>query len=135
MGDEWCVLFVQHIGLHHYLTSHFCISLFAFILHVCRLIIASKYRPLPILKQALYLLHPSSSFVVYHEFLEPLVDCYLYLQNHNLALRLVLSDTWMREFQILPGRFRPDMFMSTSGGFILTGIYVGMVPCVYPYGA
>ena len=98
-----------------------------------RLIIAAKYRPLPILKQALYLLHPSSSFVVYHEFLEPLVDCYLYLQQNNLALRLVLSDTWMREFQTLPGRFRPDMFMSTSGGFMLTGIYVGMVPCAYPF--
>jgi hypothetical protein len=33
----------------------------------------------------------------------------------------------MREFQTLPGRVRPDMFMSTSGGYILSGIYVGMV--------
>lgn len=98
-----------------------------------RLIIASKYRPLPILKQALYVLQPSSSFVIYHEFLEPLVDCYLYLNSNQLALRLVLSDTWMREFQTLPGRVRPDMFMSTSGGFILTGVYVGMVPCNYPF--
>jgi hypothetical protein len=101
---------------------------------LCRLIIACKYRPLPILKQALYVLQPSSSFVVYHEFLEPLVDCYLYLQANSLALRMVLSDTWMREFQTLPGRVRPDMFMSTSGGFILSGIYVGQVPCTYVYG-
>jgi hypothetical protein len=100
-----------------------------------RPIIASKYRPLPILKQALYVLQPSSSFVVFHEFLEPLVDCYLYLQANALALRLVLSDTWMREFQTLPGRVRPDMFMSTSGGFILSGIYVGQVPCAYVYGS
>ena len=61
-----------------------------------RLVIACKYRPLPILKQALFILQPSSPFVVFHEFLEPLVDCYLYLQAHSLALRMVLSDTWHR---------------------------------------
>lgn len=95
---------------------------------VDRLIIAGRYRPLPLLKVALYLLAPSSSFVIYHEFLEPLVECFLYLQEAGLALRLVLSDTWMREFQTLPGRVRPDMFMSTSGGFLLSGIYVGALP-------
>lgn len=89
------------------------------------LIIACKYRPLPILKQALGLLAPSSPFVVYCEFLEPLTECFLYLQQTSSALRLVMSDTWMREFQTLPGRFRPDMFMSTSGGFVLSGIFVG----------
>ena len=40
--------------------------------------------------------------------------------------QVALSDTWMREFQTLPGRFHPEMFMSTTGGFLLTGIYVGM---------
>jgi hypothetical protein len=121
-----CVAARFHFFLHH---SYLVLS------RTHRLIIASKYRPLPILKQALYVLQPSSSFVVFHEFLEPLVDCYLYLQANALALRLVLSDTWMREFQTLPGRVRPDMFMSTSGGFILSGIYVGQVPCAYVYGS
>lgn len=93
---------------------------------VDRLIIACKYRPLPILKQALSLLAPSSPFVIFHEFLEPLVDCYLYLQEHELALKLNLSDYWLREFQTLPGRMRPEMFMSTSGGYLLSGIYVGL---------
>ncbi len=99
---------------------------------VDRMIIATKYRPLPILKQALYVLLPSSSFVIYHEFMEPLVDCYLHLQETGLGIRLQLFDSWLREFQTLPGRMRPDMFMTTHGGFILTGIYVGMVPCEYP---
>jgi tRNA (adenine58-N1)-methyltransferase non-catalytic subunit len=98
-----------------------------------RLIIACKYRPLPILKQALYLLAPSSPFVIFHEFLEPLIDCFLYLQESGLAVKLQLFDSWLREFQTLPGRMRPEMFMTTNGGFILSGIYVGMVPCVYPF--
>ena len=74
----------------------------------------------------MYLLAPSSPFVIFHEFLEPLVDCYEYLQTQELALRLQLSDFWLREFQTLPGRMRPEMFMTTSGGYILSGIYVGL---------
>lgn len=50
------------------------------------------------------------------------VPCRSILPCHQVAL----SDTWMREFQTLPGRFHPEMFMSTTGGFLLTGIYVGM---------
>jgi hypothetical protein len=92
----------------------------------CSLIIAVKFQPLPILQQCLNLLYPSSHFVVFSEFMEPLIECYLYLYENSLAVRLVLSDTWMREFQTLPGRVHPEMFMSTSGGFLLTGVYVGM---------
>jgi hypothetical protein len=88
-----------------------------------RLIIASKYQPLPILKEAIKLLAPSSPIVIYCEFMEPLVECYMYLQQNNLALRLILSDTWMREFQTLPGRVHPNMFMPVGGGYLLTGIY------------
>jgi hypothetical protein len=51
-----------------------------------------------------------------------------------MLCRLVLSDTWCRDFQTLPGRVRPDMYMSTSGGFILTGVYVGVVPSLWPFG-
>ena len=86
--------------------------------------------------------------------MEPLVECYLYLQQTAVALRIVLADTWcgacihisvaliiylvlrcwlrLREFQTLPGRVRPDMFISTSGGYLLSGIYVGTVPCSFP---
>lgn len=92
------------------------------------LIIVSYYDPIVVLLEAIYLLCPSSPFVVHCEFLEPLVDCYLQLQGLNIAVRMVLSDTWMREYQTLPGRVHPQMNMSTSGGFILSGIYVGMVP-------
>ena len=83
-----------------------------------RLVIACKYRPLPILKQALFVLQPSSPFVVFHEFLEPLVDCYLYLQAHNLALRMVLSDTWHRYFALSDySRAYSSMYNTWSSSF------------------
>lgn len=79
------------------------------------------------LQEAIYLLAPSSPFVVFCEFMEPLVACYLFLQERGVALRMTLSDTWTREYQTLPGRFHPHMNMSTSSGFILTGIYIGSI--------
>ncbi len=91
---------------------------------VNRLIIASKFHPLPILKESIMLLTPSSPFVVYCEFVEPLVECYMYLQQFSLAIKLNIYDTWTREFQTLPGRVHPSMFMSNSGGFLLSGIRI-----------
>jgi tRNA (adenine-N(1)-)-methyltransferase non-catalytic subunit len=90
------------------------------------LILASRFAPLPILREALSLLLPSSPFVVFFEFVEPLVECFLYLQEHHLALRLSLSDTWQREFQTLPNRVHPQMHMSSASGYILSGVYVGV---------
>lgn len=89
-----------------------------------RLIIASKFDPLTVLKEAIVLLLPSSPFAIYCEFMEPLVECYMYLHQNVLAVRMQLSDTWKREFQTLPGRVHPQMRMPTSGGYILSGIYV-----------
>ena len=43
------------------------------------------------------------------------------LQKKKLAINLRLSDTWMREYQVLEGRTHPSMNMTQSGGFILTG--------------
>ena len=43
------------------------------------------------------------------------------LQKKKLAINLRLSDTWMREYQVLEGRTHPNMNMTQSGGFILTG--------------
>lgn len=89
------------------------------------LVLVSHFRPLVVLQEAIFLLVPSSPFVVYCEYMEPLVECYLFLQAKGIAIRLNLSETWMREYQTLPGRFHPVMNMRTSGGYILSGVYVG----------
>jgi len=96
----------------HWLKSRQCDSL----------IIVTKYDPLRTLLQMFPYLAPSCPFVLYSEFIEPLTECFLRLQSQNLAINLRLSDTWTREYQVLPGRTHPNMNMSQSGGFILTGI-------------
>ena len=103
------------------------------------LIIATKYDPTATLLRLLPHLAPSCPFVIYHEFLEPLLDTFRTLQNYyvvenqedgnevpmmrrrNIAINLRLTDTWFREFQVLEGRTHPNMSISQNGGYILLG--------------
>jgi tRNA (adenine58-N1)-methyltransferase non-catalytic subunit len=86
------------------------------------IIIVARYDPTETLLGLLPYLAPSCPFVVFCEFIEPLTECFRELQTQDLAINLRLSDTWMREYQVLEGRTHPNMTMSQSGGFILSGI-------------
>lgn len=86
------------------------------------LILASNYDPKATLLKLLPFLETSCPFVVFSEYLEPLLECFQELQNQKLAINLRLSDTWLREYQVLPNRTHPNMTMSQNGGFILTGV-------------
>jgi len=85
------------------------------------IVIATKYDPTKILLGMLPYLGTSCPFVVFCEYLQPLAHCLLELQKSNLAINLRLTDTWMREYQVLPGRTHPNMHMSQNGGFLLVG--------------
>ena len=86
------------------------------------IILACRYDPTATLLELLPYLANSCPFVVYCEYIEPLSECFRELQRQKLAKNIRLSDTWMREYQVLPGRTHPAMNMYQSGGFILTGI-------------
>jgi tRNA (adenine58-N1)-methyltransferase non-catalytic subunit len=81
-----------------------------------------KYDPTTTILALWEFLAPSSPFVIYSEYIEPLTECFQALQQRKLAINFRLSDTWMREYQVLPGRTHPSMNMSQSGGYLLTGI-------------
>lgn len=36
-------------------------------------------------------------------------------------MEIHISETWMREYQVLPGRTHPMMNMSAASGFLLSG--------------
>jgi tRNA (adenine-N(1)-)-methyltransferase non-catalytic subunit len=86
------------------------------------IVIVCRYDPTETLLKMLPFLAPSCPFVVFCEFLEPLVECFQEIQRQGLAINLKLSDTWTREYQMLPGRTHPNMNMSQNGGFLLVGI-------------
>lgn len=85
------------------------------------IVLATRYDPTATLLELLPYLAPSAPFVVYAEYMEPLIECFREIQKQGLAINLRLMDTWMREYQVLPGRTHPAMNMSQCGGFLLTG--------------
>ena len=86
------------------------------------IIVVTEYDPTAALLALLPYLKPSCPFVVYCEFIEPLTECFRQVQEQELAINVRLSDTWMREFQVLPDRTHPTMNLPAHGGFLLTGI-------------
>jgi len=88
------------------------------------IILASDKRPLPLLERLLQFLLPSSSFVIYSEYLEPLIECFQTLKFREDTVNIQVNTSWLRGFQVLPMRTHPDMDLHGSAGYILSGIKV-----------
>ncbi|CAM9732012.1 unnamed protein product [Chrysoparadoxa australica] len=88
------------------------------------LIIATLDDPLDALTHLIPHLAVGRPFVVYSEFIQPLLPCFEFVKDEGLAVRVRLMDAFYREHQMVPGRTHPKMDMSSLGGFILTGFKV-----------
>ncbi|NXP41132.1 TRM6 methyltransferase, partial [Leiothrix lutea] len=88
------------------------------------LIVASKFHPTPLLLSLLEFVAPSRPFVVYCQYKEPLLDCYTRLRERGGVINLKLSESWLRNYQVLPDRSHPKLTMSGGGGYLLSGITV-----------
>lgn len=80
-----------------------------------------------IAKELVPLLSYSAPFVIYHQYLQPLVTCMHNLQIEKMAINLQISEPWLREYQVLPSRTHPHMQMSSSGGYLLSGTRVSSI--------
>ncbi|XP_030413895.1 tRNA (adenine(58)-N(1))-methyltransferase non-catalytic subunit TRM6 isoform X1 [Gopherus evgoodei] len=88
------------------------------------LIVASRFHPTPLLLSLLEFVAPSRPFVVYCQYKEPLLECYTKLREKGGVINLKLSETWLRNYQVLPDRSHPKLTMSGGGGYLLSGITV-----------
>jgi tRNA (adenine-N(1)-)-methyltransferase non-catalytic subunit len=86
------------------------------------LMVTRNIHPENVLNLLMNFLAPSSPFVVFCNVMQPLVDCWVGLKGRAVNVRL--HENWMRKFQVLPERTRPEMNMSGSGGYLLAGIKV-----------
>ncbi|ESO87742.1 hypothetical protein LOTGIDRAFT_234974 [Lottia gigantea] len=84
------------------------------------LIISSKFHPTPLLMRMLEFINPSRPVVVYSQHIEPLLDCYMKLKGSGKGVNLHITETWYREYQVLPQRTHPVVRMSGTGGYLLT---------------
>ncbi|ELT95756.1 hypothetical protein CAPTEDRAFT_113381 [Capitella teleta] len=88
------------------------------------LIVATKFHPTPIVLSLLDFICPSRPIVVFSQYKEPLLDLYSKLKERGGIILLKLTETWFREYQVLPNRTHPLVNMIASGGYILTGTTV-----------
>ena len=79
-----------------------------------------KLLVLPLLR----LLKPSSPLVVYSLTPAPLLELQECLIREEAAINLHITESWMREHQVLDGRTHPLMSMNGSSGFLLSGTRV-----------
>ena len=92
------------------------------------LIIACKQHPTNILLSLVKYLSYSRPFVVYSPYKETLLETYQAIKETGKSVMVTLSETWLRNYQILPERSHPEVLMSGGGGYILSGIYVDNTP-------
>lgn len=84
------------------------------------LVIAVEEDPYEILMAVFPFIHLSSSIVIYHPYREPLCQCYMKMKkNYGKFIDIILSDTWLREYQVSKNRTHPSNFMNGQSGYIL----------------
>ncbi|GAB1609794.1 tRNA (adenine(58)-N(1))-methyltransferase non-catalytic subunit TRM6-like [Argonauta hians] len=88
------------------------------------IIIASKFYPTPLVLNLLRYLRPSRQIVVYSQYKESLLECYAQLREVGGLVNFRLTETWLREYQVLPMRTHPLVNMSGTGGYVLVATTV-----------
>lgn len=88
------------------------------------LVIATKEYPLEVIDNFLCYIKPSRPLVIYSIFKEPLVELYVELKKRKNVLNMHVTETWLRNYQILPDRTHPHVNMSPSSGYLLTATIV-----------
>ena len=84
------------------------------------IVIGRNFDLSEIINHLLNFLAPSAQFVVFSDHLQALTDCYSEIKNRTCNSKL--SEIWMRNYQILTMRTRPEMDMFGRSGYILHGV-------------
>ncbi|KAJ2867224.1 tRNA (adenine(58)-N(1))-methyltransferase non-catalytic subunit trm6 [Coemansia erecta] len=88
------------------------------------LVISTNYNPLSVIKRLVPRLGGSRMLVVYDQSKEALLESFTWLRESHAFLNVQLTESWLREYQVLPKRTHPLMSMSGSGGFLLSAIHL-----------
>ncbi|GAB5588059.1 tRNA (adenine(58)-N(1))-methyltransferase non-catalytic subunit trm6 [Umbelopsis nana] len=88
------------------------------------LIVASQYTPMSILERLLPYIAGSRPIVFFSGHKEFLVESFHEMRISNNYLNVQLTESWLRRYQVLPGRTHPTMTTSGGGGYILSSTRV-----------
>ncbi|KAB5591871.1 TRNA (adenine(58)-N(1))-methyltransferase non-catalytic subunit TRM6 [Ceratobasidium theobromae] len=88
------------------------------------LIVASQFEPFSVVEKLSQYIAGSGQIAVYSPYIQPLIEAQSRMRPMPKYLAPSVSETWHREYQVLPGRTHPHMNMPGAGGYILTTIKV-----------
>ncbi|KAG2189980.1 hypothetical protein INT46_003283 [Mucor plumbeus] len=88
------------------------------------LIISSSFQPETVIKELLKYVNGSRPIVVYSFNKEVLLQTAYWMRRSSDFLNAELTESSMREYQVLPGRMHPNMNMSCGGGYLLSTLRV-----------
>nr|CAG8466253.1 8130_t:CDS:2 [Entrophospora candida] len=88
------------------------------------LMIASQYQPESILDALTPYLSGSRPIVIYHLNKEMLINTCVRMRISKNYLNPQITESWLRQYQVLPGRTHPFMSTSGGGGYLLTATCV-----------
>jgi len=86
------------------------------------LVIAVDRNVLEIFQSLFPLLGSGQPFCIYCEYIQPLIVIHEAMKRSDSAVGLDISETWMREYQVLPNRTHPLNQISGASGYLLVGI-------------
>lgn len=93
------------------------------------LIISSTLEPESVIKGLMKYMCGSRPVVVYSFNKEVLLPAAYWMRRSKDFLNAELTESSLREYQVLPGRMHPNMMMSAGGGYLLNGLRV--IDCPY----
>lgn len=111
-------------ALQNIYTEYFDLSNSEIKLSDSLIIATSEYDSKLIFEKLFPYLQTSGCFAIFSPYRSELDELYMELKKSKRCVTVQLSENWTREYQILPNRCHPLMQMSSSSGFILSGIKV-----------
>lgn len=88
------------------------------------LLIAAQYEPFSIVQRLTPYLAGSATITIYSPFLQILSEAQAKMRPLPAYLSPSITEAWLRQYQVLPGRTHPMMSMTGGGGYILHAIHV-----------
>ncbi|KAJ2220628.1 tRNA (adenine(58)-N(1))-methyltransferase non-catalytic subunit trm6 [Coemansia sp. RSA 485] len=88
------------------------------------LVISTNYDAKSVVERLIPYLGGSRMLVVYDQSKEALVELFAWLRESPSFINVQLTESWLREYQVLPSRTHPLMNTSGGGGFLVSAIHL-----------
>lgn len=88
------------------------------------LIVASDLSPISIVAKLTQYIGGGGNLAVYSPYQQVIAETLAYARKNTHFLATSMTESWMRTYQVLPGRTHPMMTTSAAGGYLLTATKV-----------